>query len=73
MKLLDRLFSVIERLTCSLTCCTQDVKVKAEGKSGRKLKAEGKAEGKKRKEGESGRQRLKHKQKLRSLSLKKRS
>lgn len=28
MKLLDRLFSVIERLTCSLSCCTQDVKVK---------------------------------------------
>ena len=27
MKLLDLLFSVIERLTCSLTCCTQDVKV----------------------------------------------
>ena len=28
MKLLDRLISVIEQLACSLSCCTQDVKIK---------------------------------------------
>lgn len=28
MKLFDRFLSLIERLSCSLSCCSQDVKVK---------------------------------------------